>query len=554
MATQATTTPPRSWVRRFFGVIFLRLIPLLLVIAILWTGVQVVGVFMSQYTQYQTIEGRREAYSATATAIATAGMSAEQQSNFIPHQSAIRLVQFATNTPDQAQVIVTPPGALPTNTPAPTLPSATQPPAAGPATEIPKPTIIVPNDIPAIAEDAGTAVPTKVPLIPRNFELVNIVLLGSDEEVTADTTIRTDVMVVISINTQTRTVAMMSLPRDLFIYNPAPPSMQRLNTIFGIGRVNGWDDGGFELLRQVIFYNFGINVHYYAKVNFSGFENIINELGGVEVAVDCEYTDYYPVENIDPSRPLEENYYLRTLPVGYYTLSGFDALWYARTRRGTDDFDRGDRQQRMLRAIFRKALTSGQLARLPELWGDFQQVVETNLPFEVMLGLLPIGLNLNPDTVESFRFIRTYHTTPWQPTSGAYTGQAVQLPNHDAIQQLLVDFYTPPTESQLDKSEPLILVYNGTTNPDWDKVAAGRLRDEGFNAVAMGPADNTAYADTLVIDQIGEEKGSLNDEIADELNITAANQQIAADVNRQADYRVIVGASYNSCRAAGLGN
>jgi polyisoprenyl-teichoic acid--peptidoglycan teichoic acid transferase len=542
-----TTTPPRSRVRGFFNLIFFRFIPALLILSIVWVLVQAAGTLIARYNALNDLNARREAYSTTATAISSAG-DTNMQDNPAQESDDI-LVQFVTNTPSDAVVpTATQPVAA---TPVPVEAVPTQLPVVESSFNYVAPTIIPPNPQPAVAAIAGTAAPTQVPLIPRNYPLVNILLIGADDEVTQDNTLRTDTLIVVSVNLETRSVAMLSLPRDMFVYIPTP-TMTRLNTVYNIGESFGWDGGGFGLLRQTIFYNFGINVHYYAKVNFTGFETIINTLGGVDVAVDCAYEDFYPVDNIDLSRPLEENYYLRKLAVGYYTLNGFDALWYARTRKATTDFDRGKRQQQLLRAIFRKALSSGQLANLPQLWGEFTQVVETNLPFETMLGLLPIALNVSPEDIQNYTLIRTYHTTPWQPTEGPFAGQAVQLPVYEPIRQLLTEFYTPPTSSQINVDKPSIAVFNGTTNADWDKVAAGRLRDEGYNAFAAGAADTAAYADTLLIDQVGSDKDSLNPEVAEVLNIATANVQIAPDVNRQADYRVVVGASYNSCSAEGF--
>ena len=74
--------------------------------------------------------------------------------------------------------------------------------------------------------------------------------------------------------------------------------MGRLNIAYGIGENIGWQPGGgFGLLRQTLFYNFGINVHYHARVNFSGFEAVIDRLGGIDIAVDCDYRDLYPLWN-----------------------------------------------------------------------------------------------------------------------------------------------------------------------------------------------------------------------------------------------------------------
>src|SRR5690606_10452392 len=85
-------------------------------------------------------------------------------------------------------------------------------------------------------------------------------------------------------------VAMLPLPRDLYVYIPGW-TMQRLNLAYIHGEAVGWMNGGFGLLRQTLLYNFGINVHYYAMVNLTGFKAIVDAVGGVELAVDCAIED-----------------------------------------------------------------------------------------------------------------------------------------------------------------------------------------------------------------------------------------------------------------------
>lgn len=460
---------------------------------------------------------------------------------------------FATNTPQgegSLSLVTNTPAALPTETATSTAtdtatPEPTQTFTAAPtetATSRPLPTLFVPAN-PQISEAGGTAVPTIVPVVDRRgYDLVNILLLGSDDELTTDNFRRTDTMIILSINRSTNTVAMLSLPRDVYVYIPSG-TMNRLNIAYGIGENIGWTDSGFGLLRQTILYNFGINVHYYALVNFTGFEQIIDTIGGVDIAVDCAYEDYYPVEDFDPSRPIEENYALRTLDIGYYTMDGFDALWYARTRRVSDDFDRGRRQQQILRAIWRKTRDTGMLANLPTLWGQLTEIMQTNLGFEDMLGLLPIALQLDISRIENFYMIRTYHTTPWTTSSG----ENVQIPNFEPVRALLEDFYQPPTQNQVRLEGARISVFNGTGNNNWDRVAAERLAWEGFNAVSSGVADKTDYPNTILIDRVGREKGSSLNKIASILNVRPENINVEPDPNRTVDFEVILGSSYNSC-------
>src|SRR5690606_24022565 len=86
-----------------------------------------------------------------------------------------------------------------------------------------------------------------------------------------------------------------------------------------------------------------------------------------------------------------------------------------------------------------------------------------------------------------------------------------------------------------------------TSNPDLDRVAADTLNWNGFAAFPMGPADNAEYADTILIDRTGQEKGSSLQAIAMTLNVGPENIRIEPDPNRSADFEVILGARYNSC-------
>jgi len=388
-----------------------------------------------------------------------------------------------------------------------------------------------------------------VPPIDRmGYDLVNILLLGGDAEMTGDDFTRTDSMIILSINRTTGTVAMMSLPRDLYVYIPSG-RMERLNLAYVIGDSIGWTDGGFGMMRQTLFYNFGINVHYYALVDISDVRQIVDLVGGVDVGVDCALQDYQIIGTDLPAEAVQANSdLLYTLPVGYYHLSGGQALWYARSRHNSSDFDRGRRQQQILRAIWRQARNSGQLATLPQLWAEGTQIVETNIPVDVMASLLPIALNLGESGIENFTFVRTYHTTPWQTPSGDF----VQIPNYDVIQELLVQFYTPPTQTRIFTEDANVAVYNGTSNAGLDRVAAERLQWDSIGAVSAGAADRADYTDTVLIDHSGSEKGSSVAEVVRILNIRPENVLVQPDPNRTADIEVIIGSNYSSCSFAVL--
>ena len=414
----------------------------------------------------------------------------------------------------------------------------------------PLPTPLFPQEGEAGRIINGTAVPTSVPLVPRENNLVNIILLGGDDELTNDGFARTDTMIVVSINRDSNTVSMLSIPRDLFVYIPTTSGlMERINVVYDFGESVGWTGGGFGLLRQTIFYNFGINVHYYARVNFSGFTELIDTLGGVNIAVDCAYQDYALIGAEVPEGAVEaDDEGLRTLGVGYYEMSGGEALWYARTRRNSWDFDRGRRQQQLLRAIWNKSLDIVSITNAADLWNQGMEMIDTDMELVDFLGLVPIALNLDIGRIRSYTLMRDIHTVSWQPPDGSF----VQLPIYDNLRPLLEDFYRAPASTQLLVEGATIAVHNGTINDSWDFVAADRLAWEGFRATAMGMADTTDVEETILIDRTGQQKGSSLLEIASILNVKNENIRIEPDPNRIADFEVIIGSNYNSCTVGGV--
>jgi LCP family protein required for cell wall assembly len=539
---------------RILRLLVLRVIPVIFMLAlglaILYFGGQVITAFSRVNGDRSLIEGRSEAYRQTATAL-----QVEREDVRFPLDMQlvslgdVNIAQFATNTPrpDSAAFATTTPAA-----PQADAPTATPQPVQFDATPGPLPTILYLGE-PSADEraNAPTEIPPAIEVVPRNHNLINILLMGQDNELTGESIARTDTMIVVSINRDTNTVSMLSLPRDLYIYMPLV-GMNRLNVTYGVGENLGWNGGAFFYMRQVLLYNLGINVHYFAMVDLSGFATLIDRIGGIDLAVDCAIQDYPLIGAEVPAAAIKaEDSNLYTLPVGYYHLSGPEALWYARSRENSDDFDHGRRQQQILRAAFRQALSSGILndvLQLPGLVNEGLQVVDTDLSANDILGLVPVALSVNPDQIENFRLIRTYHTQPWQPPDGAF----VQLPVRETVFDLMVDFYTPPTSNQLSLTNASIRVVNGTTNDQWDRLVAERLGWSNIGASAGGAADRTDYGSTVVIDYTGSDKGSILSLVLNAVNARPENVIVQPDANREVDFEVIVGADYSSCTGAVL--
>lgn len=460
-----------------------------------------------------------------------------------------------TNTFVPEEVTATPTEVAPTPLPAtltPTLTFTMTPPTVG---SIMPPTVLYPLNPEPGAELGGTAVPTAMPrFIPRDregnpYEVYNFLLIGEDSESVeqAEGVFRTDTMIVVHVNATTGTVAMLSLPRDLYVYIP-DWTMQRLNLAWGRGEAVGWTDGGYGLLRQTILYNFGIQIHYYAKVDFGGFKSIIDTLGGVTIAVDCPIQDYLFTGDYDANgEPLFD---FVTIEPGVRRMNSTEALFYSRSRRNSSDFDRGRRQQQLLRALWQEGKSGGWLADVPTLYNQLTQVVETNVPLEVMLKLAPFALTIEPNAVENHFFQLGYETRSW----GAPDGSNVQLPNAGAlIETIRNEFLVPPTQNRLVTDAARIAIYdNSGRQVGYDVVAVQRILFEGLVGEARGigvPPDEFSVSNEapVIIDYSGSRKGSSVNALAEILQVPPSNIFVSPDPNRDVDIAVYLNPGYNPC-------
>ena len=151
---------------------------------------------------------------------------------------------------------------------------------------------------------------------------------------------RTDTMILLSLDPTSRTAGMLSIPRDLWVnipgYEPA-----KINQAYRDGELFDADGGGPGLAMQTVEELLGMEIDYYAVVDFYAFEQFIDELGGVKVDVPEEIV-------VDP---LGDNN-TKTLQPGVQTLPGYLALAYARARNTIgSDFDRAARQQQVIMGI-----------------------------------------------------------------------------------------------------------------------------------------------------------------------------------------------------------
>lgn len=435
---------------------------------------------------------------------------------------------------------------LPTQTPTPNLPPS---PTVGPLVT-PRSYFATPQTSPgSIDEASGLPVPTHAATYQatREYAMLNILLVGHDSESDgqAGGGFRTDTLIVVNINRTAGTVSMLSLPRDLYVYVP-DWRFVRINTVWDRGMaVYGGNDGGFRLMKETVWYNYALELHYYAMIDFSGFKRIIDTLGGIYIAVDCPIEDYRWTGTYDENGdPVFE---LVTIPVGWQYMDSITALMYARSRRNSNDFDRGRRQQQIIRAIYHSARNQGLLANIPQLYSDITSIVETNIPLEVFLQLAPIGLALQPTSIESHFLYVGRDTQGYTTASGA----AVQIPTERFFETINA-FLTPPTQNRLVAEGALIGIFDSSgMGKRWDVVAADRLLWEGLNSMPLGEATPPPNIDiseqSIIIDYTGNSKGNSVATLARILNIDDAHIYTVPNPDRTVDYAVYISPSYHAC-------
>ena len=417
---------------------------------------------------------------------------------------------------------------FPTATPSPTLIPPLQPTAT-----VDLNSLFPPAAAPPPPNTSGIG-PTPIPLLNDN-NTINFLLIGHDQG--SPTSFRTDTLVAVILWPQSGQVSMISIPRDLWVYIPTV-GMQRINTAYEYG-IGNYPGGGAALLRDTIAYNLGIHIDHMAMVDFSGFSRIVDTLGGIDVPVACPYTDWRLIDpSYDPNDP--NNWAEYTVQPGMIHMDGDLALWYARSREASSDFDRGRRQQEVLRAIFAQALKTNTLSHIPQLYSDFSSTITTDLGLADILKLALYAPKLTNADIRGY-YIRPPYVSAWVTPGGA----DVLLPNQPSLQQFLIQSTTFSTTST-QRDSISIQVENGTPFNGWAALAANRLNYAGYQT-AIANADRQNYSNSVLIDMTKSQDPNARNALLTNLGLSSARILSMPNSNSSFQYRVILGYDYQPC-------
>jgi LCP family protein required for cell wall assembly len=354
---------------------------------------------------------------------------------------------------------------------------------------------------------------------------------------------RTDTLIVISVDPAEMTIRMLSIPRDLWVYIPVYDGQERINTADFLGERMNVNNGRAELIKRTIELNLGIPIHYYARINFDGFEKVINTLGGVTVQVDCA------LEDIFPNRRSATGWSRFSIKPGIYHLDGWTALLYARSRKTTSDFDRSRRQQQIMKGVWQGALAADVIRDGPRLWTILKDSVQTDLGLQDMLALGYIAVRVRPENIRSF-FIDSSDVQSWTTPAGA----AVLLPIQSQIAETVNAMFSRRNEGeeQVAQEKAKVLVLDGTGNPGRANLAASQLRWKGLKVVKVEPADRNDYPRSVVIDYGTSTKVESINRVCDVLGLKPDRVKKEANPSSPVDFQVTVGGDYDPCHPSYL--
>ncbi len=268
--------------------------------------------------------------------------------------------------------------------------------------------------------------------IPNNGRL-NVLLMGVDSrDKQVEGANRSDVVTLVSIDPGNHTAAIFSIPRDLYVPLPGLNEQNRINTAYFWGEYNKLLGGGPGYAEKTIEYNFGIPLQRYAVIDFAGFKQVIDAIGGVDIDVPSKIVDNaYPTDDYGIERLV--------IPAGHLHMDGDLALKYVRTRHPDSDFGRLQRQQQVLLAIRDKALSIGSIDKVPEALNALGDSLITDFTLPELLTLARKWAAIPRENIHTYRIDETM-VQPWVTPDG---GQ-VLLPNRELIAGVVAQFLGNP--------------------------------------------------------------------------------------------------------------
>ncbi|MEM9773577.1 MAG: LCP family protein [Chloroflexota bacterium] len=333
---------------------------------------------------------------------------------------------------------------------------------------------------------------------------VTILVMGIDRRCDETGPVRTDTLMLLTVDPISKTAAILSLPRDLWVEIPGF-GVDRINQAHYFGQIFEYPGGGPALAVDTVESVLGTDIHYYGTVNFDAFIEVVDLIGGIEIDV--------PEAIDDPTYP-DECYGFDPFAIqaGTQTLDGEAALKYARTRATADgDLARADRQQLVVLALRDATVTQlGELiVKAPRVWDTLSENVTTTMQLEEALQLAMLLPEIPRENIRQGVIGKEYVFEVQNSEE-----QFVLVPRRQAIRNLRDELFAPPgtagslgntdqTEKLLQQAtaeEAAIAIYNGTQTFGLAGETEAWLIEQGVAVAVIGNDELSTNTSSRIIE------------------------------------------------------
>ena len=327
------------------------------------------------------------------------------------------------------------------------------------------------------------------------YKHTNILVLGTGGKEHEGSDL-TDTILLASIDNNNKLVTMISIPRDTWVKDEIIGN-SKINEMY-FNAKNYYEDSekGLEHMKEKVENLMGIPIHYYIKINFNGFKDLVNTIGGIDVMVEEKiYDPYFPKDGTFEY----EAFYIES---GLQHLDGETALKYARSRKTTSDFDRANRQQQIIYAIKEKTLQTNVIfskSKIEDILDTLKDNIDTNITAKELLTLGTMASDYQSNQINH----RLIHDDPTQcggfvysPSREFYNNQFVLIPagGYESIHQYAdLNLNTP----QIAQENSKIHILNGTSVVGVAGETKQVLKRFCFDIIRYGNAKNLQTTETI---------------------------------------------------------
>lgn len=402
------------------------------------------------------------------------------------------------------------------------------------------------NELPAVLSPFESSDPEVADINER----INILVLGLDRRIGEEEgqAARTDTVFVLTVDPFSKTAGVFNIPRDLLVEIPDGNGgyiTDRVNVVWEMGQFSYQDypDGGPGLIKDTIEHNFDVPIDYYAILDFADFVALIDEVGGIDIDVPQYTADYAYSDTL--GGPVYAIEFLE----GPQHMDGQTALAYARIRKGSNDFQRIERQQLVIRATAKKALSLDVLVpptNALSLYNAYRDAVDTDIPNSKVLGLAILAADIDLDEVTMVSIADATY-----PCGAQCTG-AVLLADWEKVEELKAQVFA---DGKIQQEGALVELQNATDQPGLAEEIAAYLRKQGIAAedLLLGDAP-TVQSGTLIVDLGGKDYTARKLaewlDLSDDSVVNADHPQAASYASATGDIVVVLGSDASQAATA----